>query len=348
MKRLPLALSVLVALSACARSGAPAHPDQPRAVPTALVVERSVSRPIEVDGTVVGRVESVLSSRLAATVVEVPAVPGRRVRAGEVLVRLEARESEGALEGARAGAAAANAAWEIARRNRERFTRLSERGAAAAVELDRAIQDESAAQAQVAAAQAALRRAETDRGQAVLTAAFDAIVVEKMVSPGDLAVPGRPLVRLASASGRRIEAFPGEEEAGRVSVGDAIEVVVGQKTIVGRVVEVVGSVDRETRRRLIRVELPADTDPAVGSFARVRLPGPAQKGLVAPAAAVREQGALKIAWAVGRDGRAELRYVRTGNRVGSDAIEIQSGLSAGDRVVVDPPADLVAGARLSS
>jgi hypothetical protein len=169
-----------------------------------------------------------------------------------------------------------------------------------------------------------------------------------MVSPGDLAVPGRPLVRLASASGRRVEASPGENEAARVAIGDSIDIVLNSGTIAGRVVEMVGSVDPDTRRRTIRIELPAGSNPPVGSFARVRLPGPVQKEIVAPLAAVREQGGLRIAWVVGRDGRAELRYVRTGEKVGSDSLEIQSGLAAGERVVLDPPADLVAGARVTS
>ncbi|HEY6100549.1 MAG TPA: efflux RND transporter periplasmic adaptor subunit [Anaeromyxobacter sp.] len=347
MTRRLLVFAAVLAASGCGRSAAPPPPPSSRALQTAVVEEREVRRSIDVDGTVIGRVEAVVSSRLAAPVSEVSAVPGRLVHAGQVLVRLETRESEGALEGARAGAAAAEAAWQIARRNRERFTRLSERGAAAGVELDRATQEESAARAQVAAAQANLRRAETDRGQSMLTAPFDAIVVEKMVSPGDLAVPGRPLVRLASASGRRVEASPGEEEAARVSVGDPVEVVVAGRTLPGRVAEIVGSVDRETRRRSIRVDLPADADPAIGSFARVRLPGTVERRLVAPRSALRDQGGLRIAWAVGRDGRAELRYVRTGESSGPDAVEIRAGLSAGERVVVDPPADLSAGTRLS-
>jgi RND family efflux transporter MFP subunit len=280
-------------------------------------------------------------------VAEVRAVPGEAVRAGAVLVRLEARETDAALEGARAALESAKSSLALAQKNRSRFERLAERGAAAAIELDRARQDEASAAAAVASADALRRRAETDRAQAALTAPFDAIVVEKMVSPGDLAAPGRPLVRLASATGRRVEAAPGEAEAALIKAGDALEIAIGGRTVTGRVAEIVGAVDPATRRRTVRVDLPAGIEPPIGSFARLVLPGASTAKLFVPERAVIARGGLEIAWAVGPDGRVALRYVRTGARAGG-SVEVRSGLEAGERVILDPPADLEAGARVAS
>jgi RND family efflux transporter MFP subunit len=247
----------------------------------------------------------------------------------------------------RAGRGAASAALDLARRNRARFERLESRGAAAAFELDRARQEEANATAAAASAGAALRRAEIDTAQTVLTAPFDAVVVERFVSPGDLAGPGRPLVRIASLSGRRVEAAPAEQDAAALEPGGTLEVVVGGRTVTGRIVEIVGTVDPWTRRRTVRVDLPAGFEPALGSFARVVLPGPAVPRLFAPASAVVARGGLEIAWAVDRDGRVALRYVRTGSRRDGN-VEVLSGLEAGERVVLDPPADLEAGTRVTS
>jgi RND family efflux transporter MFP subunit len=216
------------------------------------------------------------------------------------------------------------------------------------VELDRARQDEASAAAALGAAKAALSRAETDRAQAVLVAPFDAIVVEKSVSPGDLAAPGRPLVRLASIGGRRVEASPGEREAERLSVGEEVSLELGGQIILGRIGEIVGAVDPATRRRTVRVDLPAGVEPAVGTFARVRLTGPSQARILAPARAVVARGGLELAWVVGADGVVSLRYVRTGTPAGEGLLEIRSGLEAGERVVLDPPADLEAGTRVRS
>lgn len=348
MKRMTILVAAALMAAACAKNETARGPEAAvRKLETATVASQTAASRIEIDGVVVGRVEAVLSSRLAAPVAEVRAVPGETVRAGTVLVRLDARETDSALEGARAALGTAKASLGLAKKNRARFERLAERGAAAAVELDRARQDETGAASAVASAEALARRAETDRGQAALAAPFDAVVVEKMVSPGDLAAPGRPLVRLASASGRRVEASPGEAEAALLKTGDALEIAIGGRTITGRVAEIVGAVDPSTRRRTVRVDLPAGEEPPIGSFARLLLAGPATPRLLVPEKAVVAHGGLEIAWAVGPDGRVVLRYVRTGGRSGG-SVEVRSGLEAGERVVLDPPADLEAGTRVVS
>ena len=115
MKRIPI-LVVLAALgfAGCARK--PAREEaaaMQRALATATAERNDAASVLEVDGTVVGASEAILSSRLAAPVVEVRAVPGETVRAGTVLVRLADRESESALEGARS----AVAAWRVKERS---------------------------------------------------------------------------------------------------------------------------------------------------------------------------------------------------------------------------------------
>lgn len=350
MKRFGVLLLVAAAavFAACGRNEKGQAAAADRRLETSVVVERDLPGRIEVEGAVVGREEAVLASRLSAPVTEVSAVPGQSVRAGTVLVRLEPAEADSALAGARSSLAAARAAFDLAAKNRERFEKLASRGAAAVVELDRASQDVAAASAAVASAQAAARRAETDRAQASLTAPFDAVVIEKMVSPGDLAAPGRPLVRLASISGRRVQAEPAEEDAARLTVGDPVDVVLTSGPVRGRVAEIIGAVDPATRRRTVRIDLPAGVDPAVGSFARVVLPGPRETRLVVPSRAVVERGGLELAWAVGPDRRVSLRYVRTGAAAGEGLVEVRSGLEAGERIVLDPPTDLEAGARVRS
>jgi len=348
MRRIVAALVMASLAAGCAKKTAEPGRSETRRLATGTVERSEQAGITEVDGTVVGRQEAVLASRLAATVVEVRAVPGRFARAGEVLVRLAPGESEGALEGARAGVLSAQTALDLARRNLARYERLEGKGAAAAVELEKARQDAASAEAALASATAALRRAETDRAQTVLASPFDAIVVEKLVSDGDLAAPGRPLVRLASGSGRRVEAAPAESDAARLSVGDAVEVVLDGGRVTGRVGEIVGAVDPATRRRTVRVDLPAGSEPPVGAFARLLLPGPTQPRLLAPSRAVVSRGGLELAWAVGADGALSLRYVRTGPAAGDGRVEIRSGLEPGERVVLDPPADLQSGTRVAS
>ena len=93
MKRITVLLAAALAAAACAKKPETARaPDAAaRTLPTAAVVRETSAGRVEIDGVVVGRIETVLSSRLAAPVAEVRAVPGESVRAGAVLVRLESR-----------------------------------------------------------------------------------------------------------------------------------------------------------------------------------------------------------------------------------------------------------------
>ena len=96
----------------------------------------------------------------------------------------------------------------------------------------------------------------------------------------------------------------------------------------------------------MRLDLPAGEEPPVGAFARVRLPGVPGSKLLANARAIVSRGGLELAWTVGPDGGVVPRYVRTAASDVPDRVEVRSGLEAGDRVVLDPPADLEAGTRI--
>ena len=78
-----------------------------------------------------------------------------------------------------------------------------------------------------------------------------------------------------------------------------------------------------------------------------KLPGPVSPRLLVAESAIVVRGGLEIAWVVGADGRASLRYVRTGSRR-DGRVEVLSGLEAGERVVLGPPADLEGGTRVTS
>jgi len=85
MKRLAALLLWVVVFAGCSKKTSERPAAETRRLATAAVERREVTGTVEVEGTVVGRTEAVLSSRLAAPVAEVRAVPGQSVREGEVL-----------------------------------------------------------------------------------------------------------------------------------------------------------------------------------------------------------------------------------------------------------------------
>ena len=113
MKTIMAILVLAVTAAGCAKKEAAAGRDREISLQTAEVERQVGAGRIEIDGTVVGRLEAVLSSRLAAPVAEVRAVPGKPVRRGAVLVLLESRDTESALESARAAFAAARGSLDV-------------------------------------------------------------------------------------------------------------------------------------------------------------------------------------------------------------------------------------------
>jgi hypothetical protein len=113
----------------------------------------------------------------------------------------------------------------------------------------------------------------------------------------------------------------------------------------GRVTEI-ARLDTAAPGFRLRIEMPRRAGDRAGSFGRARLASASRDALTAPADAIVRRGQLTLAFVAGADGIARLRAVRVGDTQ-DDRIEILAGLTAGERVIVAPPATLTDGARLA-
>ena len=122
--------------------------------------------------------------------------------------------------------------------------------------------------------------------------------------------------------------------------GDAtVEIETAPAPLVGKVGEIVPSVDVASRAFLVKIDLPSDSGPLrPGTFARVSFPIGSRPRLVAPTTALTSFGALDRLFVVD-GGHARLRMITRGEAQGPWT-EILSGLSAGETVVAAPTADL--------
>ena len=209
---------------------------------------------------------------------------------------------------------------------------------------------QKAAGQRVRQAEASLASARVSAGDAVVTAAFDGIITAKMVDPGDLAAPGRPLLNLEKAGGHRVDIRLPEAYVRSVRPGQAVSVrAEGQvSSPMEGVVDVVApAADPESRSFLVKIRLPAGGDVRSGMFARVALAVGEDRLMAIPASALVREGQLTGLFLVTAEGIARYRLIRTGRRLG-DRVEVLSGLSEGSRFMVDPPPGLVDGARVEA
>ena len=289
----------------------------------------------ELIGTIQSRVPVVAASRVAARVVEVEVRAGDRVRQGQVLVRLDAADLSAQIAQAQGELDAAIAEFSRAAADEKRFSALFSRGSVTASEREGAQAAYRAASGKVARARAVVAAARAGFQYATVRAPANGIVVERMVEPGDMAMPGKPLVRLHDGNALRVELQVPEELARSMEAATVLEVQVGaiQAVYHTRVGEVVPAADPATRSFVVRAPLPDAPFLKPGMFARATLTAGSQPVLTLPRDAISSIGQLQTARVV-KDGMVETRMVSTGRSFG-DRVEVLAGVKEGERVILD-------------
>jgi len=187
----------------------------------------------------------------------------------------------------------------------------------------------------VAQARDAVKEAEVALGEGVVKAPFDGVVAEKLVEPGDTAVPGRPLFTVHDPSNLRLEAQVPESCAAKASVGMEVRTRIDAlgREVTAKVEEISPVADPQSRTFLIKAALPPEKDLRPGTFGRFLQPCGKKTALLIPLAAVSRSGQLEMVKVL-EDGEARTRHVKTGKTHG-DRIEVLSGLREGDKVLVE-------------
>lgn len=334
------AAAALVLTAACGHEEARTENGDRTAVSTqTAVVERlTESRSIEVRGLIQPARQSFVSSRVTGPVVAIHVAAGASVRHGQQLLEIQPEAAEGQVAQATGALAQARAAHALAERNFRRFEALHASNAASDLELDMARMQLEQTEGAVAQAEGAVKAATSVAGEAIVRAPFAARVIDTLVEIGDLAAPGRPLVRVESLGGQQIWLSVRAADITRVVVGQEVPVELDTRpdlgTLGGTVTEIVPSADPATHTFNVKVDLGRVEVPS-GLSGRAKVPGDVAERLVVPATAVHQRGGLELVVVRAGDGTARTRAVTTGAVIGDGRIEILSGLAEGEIVAVD-------------
>ncbi len=353
MKRL-FSFPMILLLAACSgrnrESPAAAAPPVVKAR-VAAVETVAVPRTIELSGTVEADRTAAVSSRVMATVTAVHVRPGDAVRRGQTLVEIDPATAAGQLGQARGGLAQAQAALALAERNHERFKALAAANAASQLELDQARAQYEQARGAVEQARGAVAAAGSVAGESRVVAPFDGRVVAKMAEVGDLAAPGRPLVRIESAAAHRLSVAVPESLLARspLAVGGAVEVAIDARPDLGRfpakVVERSSGADPMAHAFTLKLSLGGAQVPS-GSYGRAWLASGERMARAVPRDAVLRQGGTDLVVVRQADGTAASRVVTLGDELSDGRVEVLSGLADGEAVLLGLAAVPPLGARV--
>lgn len=304
------------------------------AKPTAKVTRRDIDAVFAWPGTVTARTTAQIAPKTTGRILDIPVRAGDRAKRGQVLARLDDIEIQARLGQVRAALAAAEAQAGRARADARRLQNLFDREAATQQNLDAALAATRGADAQVREARDAIREAESRLGETVLKAPFDGIVVKRNQEPGDVALPGSPVLTLQQSQQLRIESAVPAHCAGSIKIGDGLKARTASPEGEFRAVvdEIQPAADPKTRTVLVKARLPEDSGVSPGAFGWLYQTCGRNETLLAPSAAVSRIGQLEsVRLAVGDESR--LRHVRTGKSYDGQ-VEILSGLKEGDVVLL--------------
>jgi RND family efflux transporter MFP subunit len=347
-------LATLLAVSAAASTGLAPLPAQAQpSVPTLQVGSGAAAAGFEFEGTLEPQQQSVLAAQVPGVLRLLAVKAGDRVKAGQLLARIDERELAAGVAAGDAGVAQAQAALAQARQNAQRTRELRAQGFVAAAALDTAQAQLDAAEAAVAAAQAGRQQAALARGHSSITAPFDGIVRATHAEAGELAAPGKPLLTLYAPGRLRASVMLPLSRAADARGAREVQVLLadGRVLVPQRRTELPGA-DAMSQTVEWRLDLapPAATVAETlmpGQPVRVRFVGAAAAAsgapLSIPAAALLRRGELTAVYAVA-EGRFVLKAVRTGAQVAGQ-VPVLAGLKAGERIAADAVKAGLAGAR---
>ena len=327
---------------------------------------------LNASGYVTARREATVSAKMTGKVIEVLVEEGRRVEANQILARLDAsnltanrRLAEAQVHSAQLLLRETQAQLVEARQRYDRTKGLQVEGVASKSEFDKAEADFKSLEARlerqsadVVVSSRSLEIWDQQLEDAIIRAPFSGIVTAKNAQPGEVISPMSAggftrtgICTLVDMESLEIEVDVNESFLNRVSAGQKVEATLDAYTdwkIPAKVIAIIPTADRQ--KATVKVRVGFDTlDPRIlpqmgvkVAFRGVESTAPVAIRRTVARVAVQEREGRQIVWVV-KEGRVERRAIKTGE-VDGEEIQVLAGLSSGDRVVLDPPAQLVDGA----
>lgn len=322
------------------------------AVPTVAVVYPQTEKPDEdlvLPGSLLAYEESPIYARTNGYLVRWYKDIGSRVTKGELLAKIDTPEVDQELNQTRAARQQIVAQMELAKISADRWQNLRKSDSVSAQEADQYDSGYKQSQANLAAADANVRRLEQLEGFKDVYAPFSGVLTKRNVDPGALinagaGAAGRELFDLARVDPLRVYTSVPQAYAPFIKVGSKTAVTLqefpGQKFI-GQVVRTAEAIDPGTRTLLTEVDVPnKDGRLLPGSFGEVHFAvGSGVNKVTIPVNAMLFRAEGPRVAVVGPGGKVQLRPINIGRDYGA-TLEILGGISPSDQIVVNPPDSL--------
>ncbi|WP_224248453.1 efflux RND transporter periplasmic adaptor subunit [Hyalangium gracile] len=338
-------LAILL-LAGCGKNKASEGPQQgPQGANGALPVEVLALKPGEVRdaqeylGQVLSRTSVELRPQVAGSVQAIRVKPGERVKQGQVLLVVDARQQRADLRAAEAQRASALANREFARSTSERAAQLLKEGLMSRQDYDQAVAQAASAEASARAAEAQSQAQQVQLGYHEVSAPFAGVVGDIPVNVGDYVTPEMAVTSVDQSQALEVSVQVPVESAARIEVGRTVVELLdteGEPNVSAPVFFVAPTPTGNTQLVEVKAAFENTTGLRSGQFVRARVVYQTRQALLLPTYAVSRLGSQAFAFTVipGDGGTVVQRQPVTLGQIEGNAYELVGGLEEGTRVAV--------------
>jgi membrane fusion protein (multidrug efflux system) len=314
----------------------------PEAVTTVRAEQERWPASVDAIGTVEAVHGVTVAADLPGLVWRIEFDSGKKVRAGDVLVRLDTRQEQAQL-------ASAEAQRSLTTVNFERMKGLREKGITSQAEYDKAAAEHKQAVAQTGETQASI-------GRKTIRAPFSGVLGIRQVNLGQYLKPGDPIVELQSLDPVYVNFDVPQQQLGDLRVGAEVRVTaqgIEKSAAAGTITAINSVVDEGTRNIRVQATLGNPEEKLrPGMFVQAQVVLGASNPVVAlPASAINYAPYGNSVFIVGQmkgpDGKpysgVRQQFVKLGGARG-DQVAVLSGVKAGEEVVTSGVFKLRSGA----
>jgi len=344
----------VLSLSSCGNSSEEKNIDRSPAV---LVTVSSVAAEnntpfLTASGKIEAANSATLSTRMMGFVDKVHVNVGDKVSKGQLLISINNADLSAKQAQTSAGINEAQAAFNNAEKDYQRFQNLFAENSASQKELDDQRARYEMSKARLEGARQMKNEVQSQFAYVNLRAPFNGVITSKSIDAGDMANPGVPLISVEGPGNFEVVASVPEGEISKIKSGTEVQVIIksSDKILPGTVTEVSTSANNTGGQFLVKVVLDK-TDASIlsGMYATVQFPIEKKTDattVLVPQEALVKRGQLTGIYTVSESNTAILRWLRLGRTFG-DNVEVLSGLNADENYIISADEKLFNGAKIT-
>lgn len=315
-------------------------------LPTQAARIQQLPRVYKLDGIVEAINKTTVSAQTAGQVKAVLFDVDALVNKDEVIVRLQDTQQKARVAQAEGNLNSARAALADAQTHFERIRKIFKEKAVSKASRDKAAATLKQAKGKVKAASAALAEAREQLSYTEVRAPYTGIVTERLVEPGEIAQPGKPLMRGLSLDRLRVNIDVPQSLIAQVRKHRKAQVQLPDSSWQeARMVTIFPVANQETDTFRVRLDL-QDTDNSQlfpGMFVKAAIVTSSRRSLVIPRSAVVYRSEVVGVYVMDKQQQVHFRHIRPGLPINQDFTTVLSGVHEGEQICTDP---IAAGARL--